>query len=293
MSKFIMSNEDWTTLQHYARHAWDEYQSEIGGYMIVKYVNEQFVFTEPVILEQEITAGNTDITKEAMGKYFTETEIKHGKEPYWLCWWHSHHTMGVFWSATDTTAIEQDQHSGYDFSLVINLKEEQILRISDWKTGTQIDTEVEIQNKTMEIPKYISDNVAELCTKPSPIVSRHVDWGGNWGSNWNKSPKIPQEQVQIWADKVDQEKVDLEVDIDSILQDYTMDDDYGMCRKRLGNLNRKLGARKSELRVGVLDKDMLDSVINLVMADQYIYSKGTTFDLESMLDESAWERSFK
>ena len=163
MSKFIMSNEDWTTLQHYARHAWDEYQSEIGGYMVVKYINNQFVFTEPVILEQEITAGNTDITKEAMGKYFTETEIKHGKEPYWLCWWHSHHTMGVFWSATDTTAIEQDQHTDYDFSLVINLKEEQILRISDWKTGTQVDTVVEIESKTVEMPKYISDNVAELC----------------------------------------------------------------------------------------------------------------------------------
>ena len=72
-----------------------------------------------------------------------------------------------------------------------------------------------------------------------------------------------------------------------------MDDDYGMCRKRLGNLNRKLGARKSELRVGVLDKDMLDSVINLVMADQYIYSKGTTFNLENMLDEAAWEGNYK
>ena len=284
-----MSNENWTTLQQYARHAWDEYQSEIGGYMIVKYINNQFVFTEPVILEQEITAGNTDITKEAMGKYFTETEIKHGKEPYWLCWWHSHHTMGVFWSATDTTAIEQDQHSGYDFSLVINLKEEQILRISDWKTGTQIDTVVEIENKTMEIPKYISDNVAELCTKPSPVIKTSV----GWGSTWDTTRKVTKSQVQLWADKVDEEKVNLEAEIDDILQDYTMDDDYGMCRKRLGNLNRKLGARKSELRVGVLDKVMLDSVINIVLADSYIYSKGTDFDIDTMLAQTAWERSFR
>jgi len=289
MSKFIMSNENWTTLQHYARHAWDEYQSEIGGYMVVKYINNQFVFTEPVILEQEITAGNTDITKEAMGKYFTETEIKHGKEPYWLCWWHSHHTMGVFWSATDTTAIEQDQHNGYDFSLVINLKEEQILRISDWKTGTQIDTVVEIENKTMEIPKYISDNVAELCTKPSPVIRTSV----GWGSTWDTTRKVTKNQVQLWADKVDEEKVDLEAEIDNILQDYTMDDDYGMCRKRLGNLNRKLGARKSELRVGVLDKVMLDSVINIVLADSYIYSKGTDFDIDTMLEQTTWEGSFK
>jgi len=289
MSKFIMSNEDWTTLQHYARHAWDEYQSEIGGYMVVKYINNQFVFTEPVILEQEITAGNTDITKEAMGKYFTETEIKHGKEPYWLCWWHSHHTMGVFWSATDTTAIEQDQHTDYDFSLVINLKEEQILRISDWKTGTQVDTVVEIESKTVEMPKYISDNVAELCTKPSSVIKTSV----GWGSNWDTSRKITKNQVQLWADKEDEEKVQLEAEIDDILQDYTMDDDYSMCRKRLGNLNRKLGAKKSELRVGVLDKVMLDSVINIVLADSYIYSKGTNFDINTMVEQTTWEGSFK
>jgi hypothetical protein len=284
-----MSNEDWTTLQHYARHAWDEYQSEIGGYMVVKYINNQFVFTEPVILEQEITAGNTDITKEAMGKYFTETEIKHGKEPYWLCWWHSHHTMGVFWSATDTTAIEQDQHTDYDFSLVINLKEEQILRISDWKTGTQVDTVVEIESKTVEMPKYISDNVAELCTKPSSVIKTSV----GWGSNWDTSRKITKNQVQLWADKEDEEKVQLEAEIDDILQDYTMDDDYSMCRKRLGNLNRKLGAKKSELRVGVLDKVMLDSVINIVLADSYIYSKGTNFDINTMVEQTTWEGSFK
>ena len=289
MNKFIMSDENWTTLQQYARHAWDEYQSEIGGYMIVKYINNQFVFTEPVILEQEITAGNTDITKEAMGKYFTESEIKHGGEPYWFCWWHSHHTMGVFWSATDITAIEQDKHNDYDFSLVINLKEEQILRISDWKTGTQTDTEVTIIGKSMEIPKQISDNVAELCVKPTPIIRT----GGTWGNNWSTKTNISKQQVQLWADESDQEKTNLETDIDNILQDYINDDDYDTCRKQLGNLNRKLGARKSELRVGVLDKDMLDAVINLVMADQYIYVKGTSFDIDTMLETDAWERSFR
>ena len=38
-----MSNDDWNTLQHYAQYAWDEHQAEIGGYMVVKYVNDQFV----------------------------------------------------------------------------------------------------------------------------------------------------------------------------------------------------------------------------------------------------------
>jgi len=286
MSKFIMSNEDWTTLHQYARHAWDEYQSEIGGYMIVKYIENAFVFTEPVILEQEITAGNTDITKEAMGKYFTESEIKHGDEPYWFCWWHSHHTMGVFWSSTDITAIEQDKHSDYDFSLVINLKQEQILRISDWKTGIQTDTEVTIVNKEFEIPNEIKDNVAQLCTKPSTVIK---------GNKWNSYPtRVPsKEQIQLWADESDQEKVNLEVDIDNILQDYLLDDDYKMCRKRLGNLNRKLGAKKSELRVIVLDKELLDSVINIVLADQYIYPKGTSYDLDDLLSSAAFERSFE
>ena len=287
MSKFVMSNEDWTTLMQYAKYAYDEHKSEIGGYMVVKYVDKQFVFSEPVILQQEITASNTDITTEALGKYFTETEIKYGGEPYWLCWWHSHHTMDVFWSGTDKTAIEQSVNDNYAFSLVINLKQEQILRISDWKTGTQTDTKVKILGKEFEIPQSIKDEVESLCTKPS-LVSTNTGW---YGRHYSK--KISKEQLTMWQDELDDEKVNLEADIDNILQDYLIDNDYPTARKRFGTLNRKLGQSKSELRVIKLEQDELDTVINYALAEQYIYAKGTEPDIAEIVADASFERSFK
>ena len=62
MSKFVMNQDDWNTIQQYSRYAYDEHGSEIGGYMLVKEVDNKFVFTDPVILEQEICASNTEIT---------------------------------------------------------------------------------------------------------------------------------------------------------------------------------------------------------------------------------------
>ena len=50
MSKFVMNQDDWNTIQQYSRYAYDEHGSEIGGYMLVKEVDNKFVFTDPVIL---------------------------------------------------------------------------------------------------------------------------------------------------------------------------------------------------------------------------------------------------
>ena len=101
----------------------------------------------------------------------------------------------------------------------------------------------------------------------------------------------------MWEDKQDDEKVQLEADLDNILQDYLMDNDYDSCRKKVGNLNRKLGRDKSELRVVNLKKDNLDLVINVALAEDYIYVKGTEHDTDGMvaqaIADSAFERSFK
>ena len=294
MSKFIMSNDDWNTLQHYAQYAWDEHQAEIGGYMVVKYVNDQFVFSEPCILEQEITGGNTDITQDALAEYYMKQEIENVSEPYWLCWWHSHHTMNVFWSSTDHAAIEQSKCNGYAFALVINLKGEQILRVSDWKTGIHTDTEVQIQSVKNEIPDTIKKEVEKLCTKPKFEIKKYKTPTIHKGYNPYQHTYA---QIGMFEDEQDAEKVQLEADLDNILQDYLMDDDYDSCRKKVGNLNRKLGRDKSELRVVNLKKDNLDLVINVALAEDYIYVKGTEHDTDGMvaqaIADSAFERSFK
>ena len=282
MSKFVMNKDDWDKIHEYCNYAYDKYSSEIGGYLTVSYEDDRFVFHSPVILEQEISGGNTEITAEALAEYYMKVDIENTGKPYWLCWWHSHHTMGVFWSATDDAAIASQECNNYTFALVTNLKREQILRVSDWKTGIQTDTEVEILGDKFEVSDETKKEVDTLCKEEkvvikkvgSPIVDRSVYYGdyNGWGS-----------QVSIWKDQVDQEKVDLEADIDNILIDYQADDDYDTCRKRFANLNRKQGHKKSELRVALLDKKILDKVINSALADEYIYPKGTKHNVENMI----------
>lgn len=294
MSKFIMNQEDWDTIQNYSRYAYEEHKSEIGGYMLVKEVDNKFVFTDPVILEQEITGSNTEITAEAVSEYQVKMEVQHGQEDYWLCWWHSHHTMDVFWSSTDHKAINQHEtvNGKYTFNLVVNLKQEHILRVCDWRTGTQTDLQMEIGNKT-EIPDYIINEVEEKCTKPKPITYRYqtkktptntyntMYTGG--GGYYN--------QMDIWAtnnwasDKLDEERVDLEAKVDNILQDFVKDSDYPKYRKAIGNLNRKLGRDKSELRVLMVDHEQLAQCVHLLMADEYIYAKGLDKpDIQTSID---------
>ena len=104
---FKISKGDWDKVINYSQYAWDSEKSEIGGYMIVQrdMKTGDFVMSDPVILEQVITAGNTVIDKDALAKYLMKTAMKHGTDIYY-CWWHSHHTMNAFWSGTDLNAIK-------------------------------------------------------------------------------------------------------------------------------------------------------------------------------------------
>tara|TARA_Y100000768_G_scaffold28469_1_gene19031 strand:+ start:129 stop:1028 length:900 start_codon:yes stop_codon:yes gene_type:complete len=286
-----MNQEDWDTIQNYSRYAYEEHKSEIGGYMLVKEVDNKFVFTDPVILEQEITGSNTEITAEAVSDYQVKMEVQHGKEDYWLCWWHSHHTMDVFWSSTDHTAINQHEtvNGKYTFNLVVNLKQEHILRVCDWRTGTQTDLQMEIGNKT-EIPDYIINEVEEKCTKPKPITYKYSTkntpntFNNMYGGGYYN-------QMNIWAtDKTDEERVNLEAKLDNILRDYTNDSDYPKYRKAVGNLNRKLGRDKSELRVLMVEHEQLASCVHLLLADDYIYAKGA--DKPNIQELADFEQSF-
>lgn len=290
MSKFVMNQDDWNTIQQYSRYAYDEHGSEIGGYMLVKEVDNKFVFTDPVILEQEICASNTEITADAVSDYTVKMELKHGKGEYWLCWWHSHHTMGVFWSSTDHTAINQHKSvlGRYTFNLVVNLKQEHILRVCDWRTGIQTDVQMEIGDH--QIPDHIINEVEEKCTKPKPVTYRYSTkktpntFNDMYGGGYYN-------QMNIWAtDKTDEERVQLEAKLDNILQDYTNDSDYPKYRKAVGNLNRKLGRNKSELKVLMVEHEQLASCVHLLMADDYIYAKGA--DKPNIQELTDFEQSF-
>jgi len=296
MSMFKISSKDWKKIQDYSQYAWDEYSSEIGGYMVVLKDKEgNFVMQDPVILEQEISGGNTVITKEALAEYFMKSEMKYEPQKVWYCWWHSHHTMSAFWSGTDIAAIEQSRiaQGGYAFALVVNLKEEYLFRVSDWTTGIHTDIEIDIEGKDRVIPKSIKNNVDKLCTKPTITTT------SKWVSNYNRVGKNSYinnftNQASLWADERDSDFVDVEAKVDNILIDYLTSDNYNQFVRDVKSHNKKLKSDKNKYRIGEVSKEKLDQVISYALAEDYIYEKDEVFD-ENNLDNKevySWNRSY-
>ena len=122
---FYISEKNWNKLLGYAEEAYDIEKSEIGGMSVMaKDKDGDWELQDPVILEQEISSGNTIIDKDALAVYYTKQAKKMGKKDFRFCWWHSHHTMSAFWSGTDLTAIDEYSDGDFSFALVINLKQE-------------------------------------------------------------------------------------------------------------------------------------------------------------------------
>lgn len=291
---FKISKNDWNKVINYSKYAWDEHGSEIGGYMVVIKEDDEFIIKEPVILEQEISAGNTVIKKEALAKYQQKAAMQHGTDVY-FCWWHSHHTMSAFWSGTDLNAIQQSRHSDVSFSLVVNLKEEYLFRVSIWEpVEVHVDVEIEIEGKD-DIPKYIINDVESLCSKPKPVKivkpgRSKYEYGG-YGLSY---PDKMQTVLALDTKSQDTELVNLEAKLDNILLDYMDKDNYKKYKSGVKKLNKSLEADGSQLRVGIVSEDNIDFVVHTADADSYIHPVGIPFDEQALLEVSqynkAWEK---
>lgn len=103
----------------------DKSNVEISGLGRVKRdQNGNMVVSKVYLLEQENSGTSTDIDSQAMGKLQYETladQEMHGDLNFW---WHSHVNMGVFWSGTDTSTIQQFGKNGYLLATVFNKKGE-------------------------------------------------------------------------------------------------------------------------------------------------------------------------
>lgn len=286
---FKISNNDWKKVINYSKYAWDEHGSEIGGYMVVIKEDDGFVMKEPVILEQEISAGNTVIKKEALAKYQQKAAMEYGTDVY-FCWWHSHHTMSAFWSGTDLAAIQQSKYSDASFSLVVNLKEEYLFRVSIWEpVEVHVDVDIRIEGKD-DVPKYIINDVESLCSKPEPIKivkSKQPKW--QYGGYYPNKQTV----LDLGQSK-DDELTNVEADVDNILLDYiTSNMDYKGYKASVKKLNKKLEQNDSQLRVGIISEDNIDEVIHFADAESYIYRVGMSFDEAAVLGIHNYNKSWE
>jgi proteasome lid subunit RPN8/RPN11 len=164
-----IDKECWDKIINYAKAAYHTEKCEIGGMSVVTQDKDgDWLIQEPVILKQEIGGTTCDLDKEELAKYYTQMAVKYNKTNFRFCWWHSHHTMGAFWSGTDISSIEEygEGESDLSFALVVNLKEEYKCRVSVWKpVEIHQDVELNILNNEpdVEIPLDIVTEVKEKC----------------------------------------------------------------------------------------------------------------------------------
>ena len=179
---YYISKKDYNTIINYATAAYETMKCEIGG-MSVCYQDEDgdWVVTDPVIIKQEVTGSTCDLDKAELAKYYCRAAKKHGKRNFRFCWWHSHHTMGVFWSGTDIKGINEYSDGDLSFALVVNLKRENKFRISMWKPVIMHeDTTLQIlESKGSSVPKKILDEVEELCKRPTVPTYTSGSWKKN------------------------------------------------------------------------------------------------------------------
>ena len=93
--------------------------SEINGLGLVEKTGDAtFKITEIYLLDQKVTGAYCDIDGLSFTKLM-EKLIEEGKNPSMIrFWWHSHNTMGTFWSTTDEETGKKFAGSEYFISLV-------------------------------------------------------------------------------------------------------------------------------------------------------------------------------
>lgn len=77
-------------------------QGEVGGLMIVSRVGNNLIVEDVLLLKQKVSGGDFELDAEGLIN-FTEKIADKNKELLAKIkgWWHSHDTMGTFWSGTD------------------------------------------------------------------------------------------------------------------------------------------------------------------------------------------------
>ena len=202
-NRFFISQENWDKIIAYAESAHTQFKAEIGGQLVViEDKDGDFILEDPVILKQTISAGNCEMDEQALALHYSQMASKHG-DSIRHCWWHSHHTMGAFWSGTDTDTIEENKSDDWTLSLVVNLKQEYILRVQWFRPFEHAeDVDLNIMYGAKERNKEIDEEVFNLCEKEVTTsygpMYRHQYNG--WGRKVNNNQLALNEQNDdIWG----------------------------------------------------------------------------------------------
>lgn len=118
---------------------------EISGMGKVERLDDgSFMVVDVRILEQEVNSASSDMDTTALARFQVEL-IQAGESPLqWVCWWHSHAKMSVFWSAKDNSCIDNSTEFPYLLSVVANKKEDILARV-DVYTPVRMTANLEVE----------------------------------------------------------------------------------------------------------------------------------------------------
>ena len=304
---FYISEKDWNKIQNYAQEAYSTQKSEIGGMLVaIEDEDGDWELKDPVILKQQISAGNCVLDQDDLALYYTRAGSKLKNKNFRFVWWHSHHTMDAFWSGTDLTAIKEYSDGDFSFALVVNLKEEYKLRVSVWKPfEVHEDVDLTIITKEKKIPKKIQDEVADKC---SPIVSQYGTWkkGTYTKGKSNQMTLAGTEDIKTGGPKSNPE---LSGDSEDYIYAYNMIDEMNKryCDGRLTyegwivmakDINALLKTKfSSPYRVELVTEVVLSDQVMLSTPHEYITVDPSIDPLfeeeyEDWLDYKSWNSSY-
>ena len=281
---FYISEKNWNKILGYAEEAYETQKSEIGGMSVmVKDKDDDWELQHPVILQQEISASNTVLDKDALAIYYTKTAMKMGKREFRFCWWHSHHEMSAFWSPTDLTAIDEYSDGDFSFALVINLKQECKFRLSVWKPfPIHDDFELEIMRPN-RCSKHMSKEVENLCSKHSYTYN----WHNKPSNNGHRSTYQRDNQQRLQFGSIEAEVDDynrsygtkmsfseIVDEVDDIVSEIVEGSiDYKEYSIRTTDLNRKLKKEDSFYEVNLISESEVGNLLYTFPNQMVIYSK--------------------
>jgi len=188
---FCITEKDWYKIISWAQIAYDKDKNEISG-LATAVPNKDGIYTisDIEILKQENTGTNTELDGDSVTEYKMKHAMIHKNPNMKYVWWHSHHTMGAFWSGTDEKEIEAWKNESFSLALVVNLKQEYKFRVSLWKASgldieTHYDTTLNIIRKDgINITDKMKTQYKSLCENQS------ITYVKNWhnrvqGNLWN------------------------------------------------------------------------------------------------------------
>lgn len=161
--------EQYQKLQTYA----DNVDTEIGGLGKVILEKGEFTITDVFLLEQEATSGECELSAEGVAVLYDELLDNDEDVDDIKMWWHSHGTMGVFFSKTDTDTMDE-WPGDWIVAIVINKKKELKARFQVQKPiPMYMDLDVEIEYPVVVNIQALIDEIDLKVTKPVTAVTKY------------------------------------------------------------------------------------------------------------------------